>query len=121
MKRGEIYFVDLEPGLGHEAKGRRPVLIVTSDVYNTKPLVVTVVVGTAARNVPDEYLSNVRVTAAETGLRIDTVFLCFQIRALDHSRFHDARGKPVAPAGVMPAAKMAEVERALRLVLDVED
>jgi mRNA-degrading endonuclease toxin of MazEF toxin-antitoxin module len=53
------------------------------DAINRQPLVIAVVVGTDAKNVPRDYTINVRVTAKETGLPIDTVFLCFQLRSLD--------------------------------------
>jgi len=115
IKRGEIYFVDLNPTKGREQAGRRPVLVVSSDAINRQPLVVTVVVGTDAKNVPRDYPVNVRVAAAETGLHQDTVFLCFQIRSLDAARFQPTTG----PAGRMPAVRMADVENAMRLVLEL--
>ena len=34
MKRGEIYFVSLDPAFGHEQQGHRPVLVVSSDEFN---------------------------------------------------------------------------------------
>jgi mRNA-degrading endonuclease toxin of MazEF toxin-antitoxin module len=34
MKRGEIWLVSLDPTLGHEQKGRRPVLIVSPEGFN---------------------------------------------------------------------------------------
>ena len=89
---------------------RRPVLVVSVDSINRQPLVVTVVVGTDAANIPRDYPTNVRVTARESGLPKHTVFLCFQVRSLDPGRlgFH---------AGALPEARMANVQRALRLVL----
>ena len=51
MKRGEIYFVTLDPVLGREQNGRRPVLVVSIDAINSAPLVVTVVPGTEGANV----------------------------------------------------------------------
>lgn len=77
------------------------------------------VVGTDSKNVPRDYPTNVRVTAKEAGLPRDTVFLCFRVRSLDPKRFLDPQtGVPVL-AGAMPAARMADVERALRLVLSL--
>lgn len=111
IRRGQIYFVDLASACGREQSGKRPVLVVSDDAINRQPLVVAVVVGTAAARVPRDYPVNVRVSAGETGLPQDTVFLCFQLRSLDPARFL------AAPAGRMPAARMAEVERALGLVL----
>ncbi len=110
ISRGSIYFVNLEPTLGRERAGRRPVLVVSVDAINRQPLVISVVVGTDAAKIPRDYPTNVRVPARESGLPRDTVFLCFQIRALDPSRFGP-------PAGTLPEARMAEVDQALRLVL----
>jgi mRNA interferase MazF len=114
ITRGDIYFVDLSPTRGREQAGQRPVLVVSSDAINRQPLVATVVVGTDAKNVPRDYPVNVRVSARETGLPLDTVFLCFQIRSLDPSRFGST-----SPAGKMPPSRMAEVENAMRLVLEL--
>ena len=121
IKRGGIYRADLAGARGHEQKGKaRPVLVVSNDGINQQPLVVTVVIGTDAKNRTRLYSTDVRVIAAETGLPLDTVFMCFQLRSIDASRFVTNRsGEPIL-AGMMPPAKMAEVDRALRLVLDME-
>jgi len=121
IRRGDIYRADLSGGRGREAKGRAtPVLVISSDGINQHPLVLTVVVGTAARNRSRSYSTDVAVTAAETGLKCDTVFMAFQIRALVVNRLvPDPAGIPKR-AGVMPRHKMAEVDKALRLVLDLE-
>jgi mRNA interferase MazF len=110
ISRGQIYFVDLHPVQGREQAGHRPVLVVSSDAINRQPLVVTVVVGTNAENIPRDYPTNVRVPAAESGLPHDTVFLCFHTRSLDPSRFHQ-------PAGLLPPARMHGIDHALRLAL----
>jgi len=34
MKRGDIYMVDLEPTTGHEQRGHRPVVIVSTERFN---------------------------------------------------------------------------------------
>jgi len=34
--RGEIYWADLEPSLGHEQSGLRPVLVVSHNVFNDR-------------------------------------------------------------------------------------
>src|SRR3990170_2808017 len=117
ISRGDIYFLNLDPTKGREQAGYRPVLVVSVDAINQQPLVVTVVVGTDAKNVPRDYPTNVRVTARETGLPRDTVFLCFQIRSLDPSRFFDPKTHLPNLAGTMPPGRMVDVETALRLVL----
>lgn len=34
--RGEIYWADLNPTRGHEQAGRRPVLVISHDVFNVR-------------------------------------------------------------------------------------
>lgn len=118
INRGQIYFANLNPTQGREQAGYRPVLVVSSDAINLQPLVVTVVVGTDARNVPRDYPTNVRVTAKETGLPRDTVFLCFQIRSINHSRLHHPETQLPNLAGQMPAHRMADINQAIKLVLN---
>ena len=35
LLRGEIYWADLDPTQGHEQSGRRPVLVLSENVFNT--------------------------------------------------------------------------------------
>jgi mRNA interferase MazF len=111
IQRGEVYFVDLNPVQGREQAGRRPVLVLSADAINRLPLVITVVVGTKGENVPRDYPTNVRVPAAESGLLMETVFLCFQLRSLDPSRF------PGPPAGKLLGARLEQVEATVRRCL----
>jgi mRNA interferase MazF len=55
VKRGEIYFVDLNLVRGREQAGNRPVLVLSIEAINKLPLVVTVVVGTKGERVPKDY------------------------------------------------------------------
>ena len=75
IRRGEVYFIDLNPVHGREQAGRRPVLVVSDDAVNCQPLVVAVVIGTKSVNIPRDYPTNVRVPAGEGGLAHDTLFL----------------------------------------------
>lgn len=120
LRRGEIYFVALAGSMGSEQAGRRPVVIVSADDLNAQPLTVVVIPGTEAANQATDYPTTVRVPAAETGLPMDTVFRCHQIRALDHRRFIDAATRrPVPVAGHMPPEKMKEIEEAILGTLDI--
>lgn len=58
ISRSQIYVVNLSPTHGREQAGRRPVPVVSADAINRQPLVVTVVVGTDAKNVPRAYPTN---------------------------------------------------------------
>ncbi len=111
IERGQIYFVNLNPVQGREQAGTRPVLVLSIDEINQLPLVVTVVVGTKGTNIKRDYPTNVRVSPSDSGLSIETVFLCFQIRSLDANRFSaDSVGK-------ISDSKILEVEAAVRYCL----
>jgi mRNA interferase MazF len=111
IKRGQIYFVNLNPVQGREQAGSRPVLVLSINSINRSNLVVTVVVGTNGENVSRDYPTNVRVASAESGLPLETVFLCFQMRSLDPKRF------PLDPAGQLSEEKMEQVETTVRYCL----
>ncbi len=108
IKRGEIYFVDLNPVQGREQSGRRPVLVLSIDAINKLPLVVTVVVGTKGENLPRDFPTNVRISAEESGLPMETVFLCFQIRSIDPNRF------PQNSSGKVSDENLEKIENAVR-------
>ncbi len=111
IQRGEIYFVNLSPVQGREQTGQRPVLVLSIDDINRLPLVITIVVGTKGANVPRDYPTNVRVAEADSGLPMETVFLCFQIRSLDARRF------PPTPAGKVTGRVLEQIEDAVRYCL----
>ena len=81
MKRGEIWLVSLDPTLGHEQKGRRPVLIVSPEAFNriTKlPVVLRVISGgNFART------AGFAVPLAGAGTKTTGVVRCDQPRTLD--------------------------------------
>lgn len=111
VQRGEIYFVNLNPVQGREQAGQRPVLVLSVDAINKLPLVVTVVVGTKGENIRRDYATNVRVSPVESGLPLETVFLCFQLRSLDPQRF------AASPAGRLTTVALQRVEDAVRYCL----
>jgi mRNA interferase MazF len=111
IQRGNIYFVNLNPVEGREQAGQRPVVVLSIDAVNRLPLVVTVVVGTKGDNIARDYPTNVRLVPAESGLAIETVFLCFQVRSLDPKRF------TTPPAGRVTGAALRKIEAAVRYCL----
>ena len=111
IQRGEVYFVNLNPVHGREQAGERPVVVVSVDDINRLPLVITVVVGTKGANITRDYPTNVRLAPTETGLPLETVMLCFQLRSLDSARF------PVKPAGRLSDEALTRLEAAVRYCL----
>jgi mRNA interferase MazF len=113
IHRGEVYFINLNPVVGREQSGTRPVLVISSDHINQKPLVVIVVIGTKGGNIPINYPCNVRVPASASGLPMETVFMGFQIRSVDKSRF------PEHAAGQITEPYLSLIEEAVEFCLDL--
>jgi mRNA interferase ChpB len=81
LRRGDIYLVSLDPTLGHEQQGTRPVLVVSPDAFNRftrVPIVVPITSGGAfARN------AGFAVSLTGAGTRTTGVVRCDQPRPLD--------------------------------------
>ena len=79
MKRGDIYMVSLDPTLGHEQRGHRPVLIVSATDFNetTKlPVVLPITSG-------GEFARRIRFAIPITGIKTTGVVRCDQPSVLD--------------------------------------
>ncbi|MEG1997522.1 MAG: type II toxin-antitoxin system PemK/MazF family toxin [Clostridiales bacterium] len=85
VMRGEIYFAELNPVLGSEQGGTRPVLIIQNDIgnaYSPTTLVMPITSRIAKAKLP----THVELTSTESGLARDSVILAEQIRTIDKSR-----------------------------------
>lgn len=85
MKRGDIYRADLDPVVGSEQGGVRPVLIIQNDTGNLHSPTVIVAAITGRRKKPNMPV-HVPITAEESGLNADSVVLTEQVRTLEKSR-----------------------------------
>ena len=106
--RGEIWLADLDPTRGHEQAGRRPVLIVSDDIFNQGPagIVIAIPITSTLRPIP----SHVRLSPPEGGLKNDSAALCEAIRSISKERL-TRRWGTVSPA------RMRVIEGALRILL----
>jgi mRNA interferase MazF len=110
--RGEIWLADLGTGRGHEQSGQRPVLVVSDDAFNAglAGLVMTAPLSSKvakSKNIP----AHIRVDPPEGGLKMPSVVLCDQLRAISKDRLGKAQW------GTVSAATLAAVEKALRVLL----
>ncbi len=85
VRRGDIFLANLNPIVGVEQAGTRPVLVVQCDLANERIPPVTVVPLTSNLRA-GRFLFTVTVPASESGLPADSVVLAFHIRTLDKSR-----------------------------------
>src|SRR5580700_6002948 len=82
-KRGEIWLVNLDPTLGHEQKGRRPVLIVSPEAFNRVTKLPVILPVTSGGNFART--AGFAVPLAGAGTTTTGVVRCDQPRILDLS------------------------------------
>ena len=112
MRRGDVFEARLNPTEGSEQAGTRPVVIVSRDAINKNSFVIVVVPLTKVANVKRSYPNNVTVAAGEGGLTFDSVLSGGQVRAIAKSRLLGQRG-------TLTADTIQQVDRALRITLDL--
>lgn len=108
VKRGEIYWVDWNPGRGSEQGGLRPALVIQNDIGNRYSPTTIVAALTTAAEKPYPFL--VKVTAKESDLPKDSTANLAVIMTVDKSRLTDKCGE-------LSEAKMAEVDKAIKASL----
>ncbi len=87
LKRGDIYFAELNPVQGSEQGGVRPVLVVQNDVGNNfSPT--TIVLPITSKLTKAKLPTHVELSRRESGLSRDSVVLAEQIRTIDKLRLH---------------------------------
>ncbi len=110
--RGQIYYANLNPVVGHEQAGRRPVLIVQNDVGNRfSPTVIVAAI--TSRLSPKSYPTEVRVRAGAGGLSQDSAIRLDQIRTVDKTRLKRYVGQ-------LDATAMRQVDQSLKISLGLE-
>ncbi len=113
MRRGDIYWVNLEPVLGRDADKTRPAVIVSNDASNRAAArrggtLVTIVPITS--NVERVFPFQTLLTAADRGLPSDSKAQAEQVRTIATERL----GSRI---GAVPAASLHRIDDALRLHL----
>ena len=113
IKRGEIYCADLDPVVGSEQGGIRPVLIIQNDIGNKySPTVIVLAITSQLRktNLP----THVEIPAGTTGLQKPSIVLAEQMRTLEKQRLQKRMGE-------LSKEEMMLVDIAIRSSLGFED
>ena len=108
-----VFGADLEPALGHEQSGRRPVLVVSAEPLNDFYGVVSVASITSRNNNRLPRLGEVLLPAGAAGLPNDSFVLCYQVRALDKTRLGRLYGELDEPR------LQREITKTLAFCLDI--
>ncbi|MGI5912291.1 MAG: type II toxin-antitoxin system PemK/MazF family toxin [Syntrophomonadaceae bacterium] len=112
IKRGEIYFAQLNPVIGSEQGGIRPVLVIQNDIGNQYSPTTIVLAITSQIN-KAKLPTHVEIDAETYGLERDSVILGEQIRTIDKSRLKQR-------IAVLKEDTMQRVDKALVISLGLE-
>jgi mRNA interferase MazF len=109
-RTGEIWLAQLDPTLGHEQGGRRPVVIVSSSGLHSLPINMIVVVPLTGHD--RGLVTQPRISGAHSGLRQDSFARPEDMRAIDAGRLQRRLGQ----AG---DSDLAEIRKVMRYFLDL--
>ena len=105
--RGDIFIADLDPVMGSEQGGVRPVLIVQNRFSPT-----VICAAMTSRLGKHDLPTHVWIAAQESGLERDSLVLCEQIRTLEKRRLR-------AKAGHVQGLSLRRVNRALAAAIGI--
>ena len=111
VKKGDLYFADLSPGVGSEQGGVRPVLVVQNDVgnkYSPTIIVSAVTSQTSKAKLP----THVELAATQGGLSKNSVVLLEQLRTIDKQRLKER-------IGALSDSQLPDVDAALGVSLGI--
>ena len=111
ISRGDLFSACLDPVVGSEQGGIRPVLVIQNDVGNRYSPTVIVLAITGQVN-KARLPTHVPVNCEGTGLQKDSVILAEQIRTLDKRRLRER-------IGTLRPEVMDKVSQALKISLGV--
>ncbi|HHY97269.1 MAG TPA: type II toxin-antitoxin system PemK/MazF family toxin [Firmicutes bacterium] len=113
IARGDIFYADLNPVVGSEQGGIRPVLILQNDIGN-RYSPTTIVAAITSKIKRAKLPTHVELPASKSKLPQDSVVLLEQIRTLDISRLRER-------VSHLDPVTMQMVDRALQISLALSD
>jgi len=108
-----IYWANLDPLVGSEQAGRRPVLVISAEEANKVLPIVTVMAITTLKPGRKVYPTEVLLTRSETNLKEDSIAMAHQIRAVSKGRLEDKMGE------ITSNEIKNQIRSAIRLYLDL--
>ncbi|MDD4568890.1 MAG: type II toxin-antitoxin system PemK/MazF family toxin [Tepidanaerobacteraceae bacterium] len=109
VRRGDVFYADLNPVVGSEQGGIRPVLVVQNDVGNKYSP--TVIVAAITSQIDKAKLpTHVELQSEEYGLEKDSVILLEQLRTVDKRRLKEK-------ITILDQDVMVKVDEALKVSL----
>lgn len=92
IRRGDLYYADLNPVRGSEQGGVRPVVVIQNDSGNLHSPTIIVAATTGQSHKPNLPTHVLVKESKNNQLRMDTIVLLEQIRTIDRSRLENYIG-----------------------------
>lgn len=92
VKRGDLFFANLNPVVGSEQGGLRPVLIIQNDIGNNYSPT-TIIAAVTSRIKRAKLPTHVEIKKGRSPLDRDSVILCEQLRTIDKKRLAERIGR----------------------------
>jgi mRNA interferase MazF len=112
MQRGDVFWAFLDPVVGSEQAGRRPVVVVSRDAIHKAMTVAIVVPLTNRENKDRLFPSQVEIKRGEGGVKADSIAMCEHVRAVSAERMRGFIGH-------LDTARIVQIDEALKIALDL--
>jgi len=109
IRRGDLFYVNLDPTKGSEQSGARPIVVIQNDVGNEYAPTV-IIAPLTTKSFAKRYPTNVNAPRGTAGLTEDSTVLLSQIRTID-------KGRLERKLGHLPSALMGEIDEAIKVSL----
>jgi mRNA interferase MazF len=108
-----VFMADLNPVIGSEQQGRRPVLVISDETTNSIMPVVTIIPLTSLKKGRRVYPNEALLKKGAAGLEADSIAMAHQIRTISKQRLMICLGE------VADANLQAQINDALRVHLNL--
>ena len=115
LRRGDIYWAELRPRSGSEQTGRRPVIVVSHQIFNDAPSWRSIIVVPCSTSDAQRRRSAtvVEIPRRVGGMPAGSVALCHQVTTLDRAKMRERIGS-------LPAEHLRAIARGLALALQLD-
>jgi len=110
IRTGDIWLAELDPTVGHEQGGRRPVVVLSANGLHSLPINMVVVVPLTGHD--RGLVTQPRIASAGSGLSRVSFARPEDVRAVDAARLQRR-------LGAVDTSELAEIRKVLRYFLDL--
>ncbi|HPC37020.1 MAG TPA: type II toxin-antitoxin system PemK/MazF family toxin [Candidatus Marinimicrobia bacterium] len=114
LRRGDVYLVNLDPTVGFEMGKLRPAMVVQNNIGNQYSPVTIIAPISSVKEITKPLPVMVFLSKEKAGLDADSYIDCGQIRTVDKAN------RLIHKVGELPAEKIAELDRAIKISLALQ-